>query len=221
MEKKWSRLDTFFSILASIATVVSIAFGMLYTNAKNATVQIDQPNGPIEVKLVDFPDVYGDLKAENERLKAELKQKENQAGQANVTENVQTPAATIPQIDGTYLFTLVPKWQSDINILLNPSSAPYAIAGNAEGGINYNGRAAYILSKKYQKLTGIIVPSNDIKVDRDLSFTIWADGGIIYGSPQIYRESDPIYFTCSVEGANEISFETTGGPLILREFILS
>ena len=220
MEKKWSRLDTFLSIVASIATISSIILGYLFTSAKNATVQIDQPNGPIEVKLVDFPDVYGDLKAENERLKAELKQKENQAGQANVTENVQTPAATIPQSGGTYLFSFVPKKLEYWNVIMD-SDAPYAVVGDAQEGWIFCGEADYTLNGKYRVLKGSIAPSDDIKGDWNFSFVIYADGSTIYSSPKINRDSGQVDFTCSVAGTTKLELRTDGGPLILREFILS
>jgi len=101
MEKKWSVLDSILSVLASIATIASIILGFLLSDAKNATVQIEQPGGPLEVRLVDFPDVYSDLKAENERLKAELEQKEKQTVQANTApakEALTTDSEIVPKI---------------------------------------------------------------------------------------------------------------------------
>jgi len=98
-EKKWSILNSFLAIVASIATVASIIFGFLWNSAVNATVQIQQPNGPLEVSLVDFPGVYSNLNAakeslyaENENLKAELARAEIPTTSANAMSETTLPS---------------------------------------------------------------------------------------------------------------------------------
>ena len=218
MEKRWSGLDTFLSVLASVATILSFVFGFLYNSAVNATVKIEQDEGkPLEIKIVDFPDLFGKLQEENERLKEELR---GQTAPIGDTPQVQVKIINTPQTSGTYLFTLVPVRQNNWNIVLDSSGAPSAIAGNAEGGSVYAGTAGYDINKKYQTLEGIIIPSEDIKVDWDFSFTIWADGVPIYGSPKINRDGHQFSFAVNIENTNHLSMEAYGGPLILCNFIL-
>jgi hypothetical protein len=86
-EQQLSTANGWLSLFVAILTIVSTVLGILYGKAKVATVQIEQgENGPLEIRIVNLPDMYGDLLAENERLKAEL----NKAAPANA------PPVTMP-----------------------------------------------------------------------------------------------------------------------------
>jgi len=75
MKKRWSTLDTVLSILASVLGILSVVFGVLYNNAKNVTVEIEQADGkPLEIKVVDFPEKYNELLSKIEFLESKIEE---------------------------------------------------------------------------------------------------------------------------------------------------
>jgi len=58
MAGKLSTSEKVMSIVASVATVAGAVFGVLWNNAVNVTIQVELPDGPTEIRAVDFPDAY-------------------------------------------------------------------------------------------------------------------------------------------------------------------
>jgi len=205
---------------------VSIILGFLLKSAITATVQIQQANGPLEVRLVDFPGVYGELMDEKKDLEEE---KENllaviadeQALLAFAPPLAVAP--TIPTTEGDSLFALYWKngrnWQPNHGeprdgreATFNPKN--FVVVGR-------DGYAEYIIEKDYSTLIGTIASHFEM-ANNECVITIWANDRQIYKSPIIKNTSKAITFSASLEGieGDVIKIHSSNGPVLLMDFEL-
>ena len=224
MEKKGlSSLEMILSILASLATVGSIVFAMLWGNAKSATVQIEQePGKPIEIRIVDLPEIYDNLFKEKEKLKEELDQQNEQTIPVNV------PATTLASVEaetdvilanviysGKY-HTIYPLSESNS---FDMGSDTYR-TGFTIGADNYslfgegNGFALFDLKGKYSKLHVDVgrVNRTDLGIE-DAILKVYLNGEYIT-EYQLSGQQPPKPISIELNYAQDLKLEIEGSKIV-------
>jgi len=230
-KKGLSILEKVLSIVTSITTIGCGVFGLLWNDAKNATVQIDQPNGPLEVRLVDFPGVYGNLMDEKEGLETEKKNLETEkqdllaviADEKALLEFSPSVAQApeIPTTAGDPLFPMMLKnernWKATHG---EPRDGRETTFDPKDFAVAWkDGYAEYVVDKKYTTLIGTIASHFEMENNEGV-VTIWANDRQIYKSPVIKNTSKALTFSASLEGtdADIIKIHVSNGPLLLMDF---
>jgi len=163
MSKKLSKLEKILSIAASVLAIVSIAFGWLWGTARNATTEIVQPDGPLEVRLVDLPDFIDALQRENESLRENFEQDAQVDEPEMQVQTTQTATQIAPVTsDVIPLFTLPLRnehnWRVNSDIARDGRGELHAPDNFGVITAGWGGRAEYIINENFSRLTGIVAP---------------------------------------------------------------